>query len=71
MDKDVFELQKMVETYQNNVKEINQDLNETSVTNKDESKKYEVLYQKEQEMNSFSEQFEQEKGEHEKEIKEH
>lgn len=51
MDKDVFELQKMVETYQNNVKEIDQDLKEKNVTSNDESKKYEVLYQKEQEMN--------------------
>lgn len=55
MEKDAFELQKMVETYQNNIKEIDQDLKETNVTNKDDSKKYEVLYQKEQEMNQFSE----------------
>jgi len=55
MDKDAFELQKMVEIFQNNIKEIDQDLKETNVTNKDDSKKYEVLYQKEQEMNQFSE----------------
>ena len=44
MDKDAFELQKMVEIFQNNIKEIDQDLKETNVTNKDDSKKYEVLY---------------------------
>lgn len=71
MDKDAFELQKMVEIFQNNIKEIDQDLKESNVTNKDESKKYEVLYQKEQEINQFTEQFESEKDLHEKEIKEH
>lgn len=71
MDKDAYELQKMVEIFQNNIREIDQDLKETNVTNKDESKKYEVLYQKEQEMNSFTEQFDTEKAENEKEIKEH
>lgn len=72
MDKDAFELQKMVEIFQNNIKEIDQDLKESNAgTNKDESKKYEVLYQKEQEINQFTEQFESEKDLHEKEIKEH
>lgn len=46
-------------------------MKETNVSNKDDSKKYEVLYQKEQEMNQFSEQFEEEKEKHEKEIKDH
>ena len=72
MDKDVGELHKMVEIFQNNIKEIDQDLKETNAgTNKDESKKYEVLYQKEQEINQFTEQFESEKDLHEKESKEH
>lgn len=39
-------------------------------TQGNEEQKYEILYQKEKEINSFTEQFEQEKVTYEKEIKE-
>ena len=36
-------MQKVVGSYQNNIKEIDTDLKENNVQNNDESKKYEVL----------------------------
>lgn len=51
MEKDSFELSKMVETYNNNVREIDQDLKGDNAgggsASQNDSKKYEVLYQKE------------------------
>jgi intraflagellar transport protein 74 len=70
MDKEVIEMKKMVETYQQNIKEIDQDLREKN-TQSGEEQKYEILYQKEKEINQFTEQFEVEKTQYEKEIKEH
>lgn len=70
MDKEVGDLKKMCDTYQQNIKEIEQDLKEKNTQSGDEQK-YEILYQKEKEINAFSEQFEVDKVEYEKEIKEH
>lgn len=70
MDKEVVDLKKMCDTYQQNIKEIEQDLKEKNTQSGDEQK-YEILYQKEKEINAFSEQFEVDKVEYEKEIKEH
>jgi hypothetical protein len=69
MDKEVIEMKKMVDTYHQNIKDIEQDLRENNKQSGEEQK-YEILYQKEKEINSFTEQFEQEKVQYEKEIKE-
>jgi len=70
MDKEILDMKKMVDNYQQNIKEIDQDLKEKN-TQSGEEQKYEILYQKEKEINAFTEQFEQEKVQYEKEIKEH
>lgn len=70
IDKEIIEMKKMVDTYHTNIKEIDQDLREKN-TQSGEEQKYEILYQKEKEINSFTEQFEVEKTQYEKEIKEH
>ena len=62
-------MKKMVDTYHQNIKDIEQDLRENNKQSGEEQK-YEILYQKEKEINSFTEQFEQEKVQYEKEIKE-
>jgi hypothetical protein len=41
----------MVDTYKTNVKEIDQDMKEKG--NSNEEQKYEILYQKEKEINEF------------------
>jgi intraflagellar transport protein 74 len=69
MDKEILEIKKMVDQYHQNVKEIDQDLKEKN-TQSGEEQKYEILYQKEKEINEFTEQFEAEKVQYEKEIKE-
>jgi hypothetical protein len=43
LEKEAFEMQRIVGSYQNNIKEIDTDLKENNVQNSDESKKYEVL----------------------------
>ena len=70
MAKEIIEMKKMVDTYNQNIKEIDQDLREKN-TQSGEEQKYEILYQKEKEINQFTEQFEVEKTQYEKEIKEH
>ena len=69
MDKEMIETKKMIDTYQQNIKDISQDMVENKQQTGEEQK-YEILYQKEKEINSFTEQFEQEKVAYEKEIKE-
>lgn len=65
----MIETKKMIDTYQQNIKDISQDMIENKQQTGEEQK-YEILYQKEKEINSFTEQFEQEKVAYEKEIKE-
>jgi len=69
MDKEMIETQKMIDTNQQNIKDISQDMVENKQQSGEEQK-YEILYQKEKEINSFTEQFEQERVQYEKEIKE-
>ena len=70
MEKELIDLKKMTETYQTNIREIDQDLKENKTGGGEEQEqKYEILYQKEKEINQFTEQFEQEKTQYEKEIK--
>jgi hypothetical protein len=68
LEKEQLEINKIVDTYKQNIKEIEQDLKEKNTSG--EEQKYEILYQKEKEINDFTEKFEQEKVEYEKEIKE-
>ena len=53
MDKEVLEMRKMVETYRTNIHEIGNDLKENSSGNQGDEQKYEILYQKEKEINEF------------------
>lgn len=69
-EKDIADIRKMIETYQRNIKEIEQDLAEKK-NDTDDAQKYEILYQKEKEINDFMEKFEEEKIGYEKEISEH
>lgn len=66
MEKEQIDIQKMVDTYKTNVKEIDQDMKETKTTG--EEQKYEILYQKEKEINEFQEKFEVDKVQYEREI---
>lgn len=69
MEKEMFDTKRMVDNYAANIKEIDNDLREKGNGGGDEQK-YEILYQKEKEINEFTEQFEKEKVEYEKEIQE-
>lgn len=64
------EMRKVIETYQRNIKEIETDLREGKKDN-DDSQKYEILYQKEKEINDFMTKFEEEKTSYEQQIKDH
>ena len=57
----------MVETYQQNMRELDNDLRGNSTAGNEEQK-YEILYQKEKEINEFTEKFEVEKKKLENEI---
>ena len=57
----------MVETYQQNMRELDNDLRGNSTAGNEEQK-YEILYQKEKEINEFTEKFEVEKKQLENEI---
>ena len=70
VEKDIGEMRKMIETYQRNIKEIESDLQEKK-SDENEAQKYEILYQKEREINEFMEKFEEEKTTYEKEIGQH
>jgi intraflagellar transport protein 74 len=78
LEKDVADVKKMIETYQRNIKEIEQDLQEKKTGGgggaggeDGEAQKYEILYQKEREINEFMERFEEEKTDYEKQIGDH
>jgi len=69
-EKDVSEIRMMIDTYQRNIKEIEQDLKEKK-SDENEAQKYEILYQKEKEINEFMEKFEEEKVTYEGQINNH
>ena len=69
LEKEQLDMAKILDTYKQNIKEIDQDLKEKNTSG--EEQKYEILYQKEKEINEFTEKFEQEKVEYEREIKDH
>lgn len=59
-EKDVTDIRRIIETYQRNIREIEQDLQEKK-SDEGEAQKYEILYQKEKEINEFMQSFEDEK----------
>lgn len=69
------DVRKIIETYQRNIKEIDTDLREKKSGGGqgegDEAQKYEILYQKEREINEFMEHFEDEKTTYESQISDH
>lgn len=75
LEKDVGDVRKIIDTYQRNIKEIEQDLQEKKSGGAggegDEAQKYEILYQKEREINEFMERFEEDKTTYERDIGEH
>jgi len=70
LEKEILDTKKITENYQRSIKEIESDLKEKK-SDTDEAQKYEILYQKEKEINEFMEQFEQEKVKYEQEISNH
>lgn len=54
----------MIETYQRSIKEIESDLQEKK-SDENDAQKYEILYQKEKEINEFMEKFEEDKTSYE------
>ena len=69
-EKDVADIRRIIETYQRNIKEIEQDLIEKK-SDDNEAQKYEILYQKEKEINEFMVSFEEEKNTYESQISNH
>ena len=66
MEKDLTESRKTIDSYGRNIKEIESDMNDKKEG--DDSQKYEILYQKEKQINDFMTEFEEEKKEFETEI---
>lgn len=67
-DKEIADMRKTNEQYQRNIKEIENDMT-SGKKESDEQQKYEILYQKEKEINEFITKFEQEKTECEESIR--
>jgi len=66
-EKELTETRKVIDTYQRNIKEIEGDLKDKKKEG-DDMQKYEVLYQKEKEINDFCGNFDDEKANYEKQI---
>lgn len=66
LDKELTDARKMIDTYQRNIKEIEGDLKDKKEG--DDMQKYEILYQKEKQINDFMTSFEEEKSEYEVDI---
>jgi len=66
LDKELTEARKMIDTYSRNIKEIEGDLKDKK--DGDDMQKYEILYQKEKQINDFMTSFEEEKAEYEVDI---
>lgn len=62
-------MRKMIETYQKNIKEITNEIaGGPKSTQNEDSQKYEILYQKEKEINEFTVKYEEEKAQYERDI---
>lgn len=55
LDKEFIDTKRMVDTYNTNIKEIDTDLRGGGTNQGQEEQKYEILYQKEKEINEFTE----------------
>jgi len=67
MDKELADMRKMIDNYNRNIKEIETDMTEGKREN-DDQQKFEILYQKEREINDFTTKFEEEKTQYEEQI---
>ena len=67
LEKELTEARKIIDTYQRNIKEIDSDMNEKKDGDGDQQK-YEILYQKEKQINEFIQNFEEEKTQYEADI---
>ena len=63
LEKELTESRKIIDTYQRNIKEIDSDMRDKK--DGDDMQKYEILYQKEKQINDFITSFEEEKTEYE------
>ncbi len=62
-------MRKMIETYQKNIKDIQNEISGgAKSTQNEDSQKYEILYQKEKEINQFTVKYEEEKSQYERDI---
>ena len=62
-------MRKMIETYQKNIKEIQNEISGgPKSTQNEDSQKYEILYQKEKEINEFTVKYEEEKTQYERDL---
>ena len=62
-------MRKMIETYQKNIKEIQNEISGgPKSTQNEDSQKYEILYQKEKEINDFTVKYEEEKTQYERDL---
>jgi len=59
-DKELADIRKIIETYQRNIKDIDNDLKDKKKDGGDDMQKYEILYKKEKEINEYMEKFESE-----------
>jgi intraflagellar transport protein 74 len=66
IEKDLTECRKMIDSYGRNIKEIESDMG--AKKDDGDTQKYEILYQKEKQINDFMVEFEEEKQGYEKEI---
>jgi len=67
LEKELTEARKIIDTYQRNIKEIDSDMTNKKDGDGDQQK-YEILYQKEKQINEFITSFEEEKTEYEADI---
>lgn len=69
-EKEIGEMRKMIDSYQRNVKEISNELNgvQGKPGENEDAQKFEILYQKEKEIQEFTTKFETEKAEYEQQI---
>ena len=65
-EKELAETRKIIDTYQRNIKEIESDMRDKKEG--DDMQKYEILYQKEKEINDFVNKFDLDKQQYEKQI---
>ena len=62
-------MRKMIETYQKNIKEIQNEISGgPKSTQNEDSQKYEILYQKEKEINEFTVKYEEEMTQYERDL---